>query len=118
MEAKKLRIGNYIYQDFGGFKPKKLIQVNWQELKWIQGGADCYKPIPLTEQVLVDCFGFKSNGIDKRTFCESFVKNGFKLIQSNSGNFYRGKQFIGSVDKLQNVYYFTKDEELEYKPKK
>ena len=111
MNAQELRIGNiYLFQTItGAWKPSRpLCNVMMQralnnELK--------LKPIPLTEQWLLD-FGFESNPYQDRYEIESMNVDCSKL----TGNLQLWESTTGvlltSVHQLQNLYFALTGKEL------
>jgi hypothetical protein len=105
MEAKELRIGNYVYND-----KKEFYTINWinESIK--------VKPIPLTEEWLLK-FGF--NYIDDDSEYLALKYRGFYIHSDDSDNFsiatikvqdYRIT--IKHVHQLQNLYFALTNEEL------
>lgn len=119
MEAKELRIGNYVYKfdiDYRPYKPIvdydcfEAIEVNIEILRDIHNKSktdyDCYKPIPLTEEWLLK-FGFKKKSSSFVIFPVSIKK------QTKNAFFYSPTSLnLKSVHQLQNLYFALTGEEL------
>ena len=108
MKETELRVGNYILDTFNG----RITCVNWQEISWIQEGTDRYKPIELTEEILLKC-----------GFSKSYTKGVFKLgdftidVYSKTWKFKREWIDINFkyLHQLQNLYFALTGQELEIK---
>ena len=130
MKANELRIGNWIIEDetiysYGISKTKRQISLNdfrvsddnWSDL-W-----DMFKPIPLTEEILLKCgfgksdehemghnynetFGFYYDYHFKRfrLECDDGIKHGAEMSLD-----------IQFLHQLQNLYFALTNEELEIK---
>lgn len=118
MEAKELRIGNYV-EGIGMEHPiRKIydsIQYNYKTERYELDDIDIqyFKPIPLTEEWLKK-FGFESDEI-------TFDKSGFTIGWFRNNEFYylpvgqiiiRNKHQIKYVHQLQNLYFALTGEEL------
>jgi hypothetical protein len=112
IDAKELRIGNYIYINRAhgkGQKQKKVKQVNIHYLKELDFCEKKYiEPIPLMEEWLIK-FGFvwNENGY--------FEKNHFKITDEMQFLFFNlGDWFkkINYVHELQNLYFSLTNQEL------
>lgn len=126
MEARELRIGNYVFEDYGGVyvvreirenkilisKSKKAIAVGYKKEEII--------PIPLTEEWLLK-FGYSittSNSAGKRY--SKVVKGVFAADLSltywdttiDAGKIFRMDRYIKHVHQLQNLYFALTGEEL------
>ena len=113
MNAKSLRIGNYILDVQDG----KPYPVTIETLYEILSGMDYFVPIPLTEEWLLK-FGFEKMG-DK--FSLKNKKAGVFRFVKISGNIIVGElehgrnsisEFIKYVHQLQNLYFALTGEEL------
>tara|TARA_R110000796_G_scaffold95908_2_gene201357 strand:- start:694 stop:1041 length:348 start_codon:yes stop_codon:yes gene_type:complete len=115
MEAKELRIGNWIKYNFkmqgwndvqvcandfhNGFRDDKFVSIN-------------YKPIPLTEEWLVK-FGFeKLKGWDDMFY---FEIDDFQIYEYNVSGYEYDDFNIKNVHQLQNLYFALTNEELTIK---
>lgn len=126
MEAKELRIGNYVYRENGKLINQKtdVYQVENVNLQ----SAFKYDPIPLTEEWLLK-FGFDNNHFNKECFYRKYNVQGDFFIFSNktpvaiSNNikspFYYMfgglAQSLNTVHQLQNLYFALTKEELTIK---
>jgi hypothetical protein len=122
MEAKELRIGNYV-QLYGD-----IVQVQRSDFSDSEHGIAIYsgKPIPLTEQWLID-FGFEKTNfkwadesisegvfVDKPYYFE-FTPYGMsfcKLYQIGFGYHALNLKFIEFVHDFQNLYFELTGKEL------
>lgn len=117
MKSNQFRIGNLVLCRGAISKIDAIFndQISYKKLSDNKGESSMplkfAKPILPTEEILLK-LGFQQSGIDKRTFCPSFVKNGVKVLLSNSGHVYYGKLYIGSTHHLQNLYFTLTNEEL------
>ena len=108
MKASELRIGNSIYQN------EDLVFVTTWRLKLIEDKSLDYKPIPLTEEWLIE-FRFRKNKYDIRYW----YYHGFKVKFNSkgeitfrvSGVWYK----IKYVHQLQNLYHSLTGGELTIK---
>jgi hypothetical protein len=108
MKASELRIGNSIMQD------DDLVFVTWWRLELMENNKIEYKPIPLTEEWLIE-FRFRKNKYDIRYW----YYHGFKVKFNSkreitfrvSGVWYK----IKYVHQLQNLYFALTGEELTIK---
>jgi hypothetical protein len=112
MKASELRLNNLLERN-GSIVCLDTNYDLFVALVYVSRSDRKYKPIPLTEEWLLK-FGFNEEGIDKRTFCSAFVKNGVRVTISNSGNVYYGKLCVESVHQLQNLYFALTREELTF----
>jgi hypothetical protein len=113
MEAKCLRIGNYVFQE------KEIGTIilelkSGYEMEHILQMPNIYEPIPLTEEWLIK-FGFERNLKDgswqnKGSFPLTFYFDGVRL----SVKFYQGNEKL-YVHQLQNLYFELTNSELEIK---
>lgn len=125
MKANELRIGNFVWEEYGGLYEVLMISPNYVDLvkpfMSVSGRYDIetIKPIPLTEEWLLK-FGFKEK-----------IKNTFSSNQEVSFNIYSRGNFtfntiqglwwwkervldnqIKYVHQLQNLYFAIIGEEL------
>ena len=135
MKAEELRIGNkilgvYIEEDENGEEQEFTcvctvgtldIFDQTEHAIWVEGGVereyyDEFRPIPLTEQWLLD-FGF-----GKDDFCGMYVSyelNLIKIIHDNKNNtllvdnLIGKKLFVEYAHQLQNLYFALTGEELQ-----
>jgi hypothetical protein len=112
IQANELRIGNWLnsWRISGDWIPKQIESGKEIDFVFMQGDTIIYKPIPLTEQWLID-FGFVSNPYND----EYFLPN--KLILDI--NKMRGRLEIHwkhvelkNVHQLQNLYFALTGKEL------
>jgi len=112
MEANELRIGNYVYCNFTTNQPDKIYKINCVDFDIINtkdGNMENYKPIPLTEDILLEC-GFEFDGL--------FYSKG-KFVLGNIDNYYflcidRSTPFkhFQYIHQLQNLYFALTGNEL------
>ena len=127
MEAKELRIGNYV--DLCGIS--KISELHSEEkqfdnvylefeesFEWTEYNK--LKPIPLTEEILLKC-GFSIVNENSAGKKYSYVIDGifsqdFNLVlwktTKNFGKIYRGNLEIKYLHQLQNLYFALTNEEL------
>ena len=110
MKATDLRIGNYHYYHIEDkfADPKEwdeVCTIDAEDLVWLskpEGEADTdYKPIPLTEERLME-FGFERNGVN------TFWKDPMMVVLFPEGALYFANQrFVNLiyVHQLQNLYF-------------
>ena len=121
MEAKELRIGNYLHSIVSNCNHKKgLVEIEIETFAKIrlQNALQSLEPIPLTEEWLVK-FGFKRSS-SKTTRLGQLKYNTFDL---KGGSGYVNAFSYGSiifthinyVHQLQNLYYALTQTELEVK---
>jgi len=122
MKANELRIGNWIIEDetiysYGISKTKRQISLNdfrvsddnWSDL-W-----DMFKPIPLTEEILLKC-GFEKDkknnsfNIYKHKYYDLF----FRIFDGGAISFCLNNEYvlIKYLHQLQNLYFALTNEEL------
>ena len=123
MEAKELRIGNYVnflfHKDSGGIKKIEVFMSDIENL--IHGGnrSKYYEPIPLTEEWLVK-FGFELEDEKIYYHLDSYediyiTKTSYSFSIYNATHFTNIKQGIKHVHQLQNLYFALTNEELTIK---
>lgn len=110
MKAKELRIGNLV--EINAPIINKVIAVDVYHISKIKKNKDCCKPIPLTEEWLVN-FGFY-----EREF--SFDKGSFYLTKRIGEKAYLYQETkspfrVEFVHQLQNLYFALTGEELTLK---
>jgi hypothetical protein len=118
MEIKELRIGNYFKPDSLGEEPFKVITA--KDIVEIESDPldDYYKPIPLTEDVLLK-FGFEHS--KPNYWFKNDNKFRFSLIDNNlhcsMGDDDYGILYnrLNHVHQLQNLYFALTNEELTWK---
>lgn len=122
--ASELRIGNWVmYNDQNETPTPVVIQINIADLALISDNNKyCnYQPIPLTEQILLDC-GFDSNGIHifkkfNPRMCLFFNYGNcaeMDLAQDEKYISFRAMH-IKHLHELQNLYYALTKQELVWK---
>ena len=111
MEAKELRIGNYVKDPYN--KTIKLFNVD--------SDASMLRPIPLTEEWLLK-FGFESDrpsSINQFTLCDhSKGEVLFQLCGNEKYEWYRPHDTFPKIkqgNQLQNLYFALTGKELEIK---
>jgi hypothetical protein len=115
MEAKDLRIGNYI--DYETEREIVTMQTTYEYIRLIHNGNKNFKPIPLTEEWLLK-FGFEEYEFEDEVF--GYVLNDFGYINEYQ---FRIRIFIDfegiiipkaikTVHELQNLYFALTNEEL------
>lgn len=113
MEAKELRIGNYVYEQSG-----KLV-VNRDSIYKVENvniqSAHKYEPIPITEEWLLKFSAIVSDG----RFGKFYTINFIEFHTSESGEIcfcWDGfMKEIKNVHQLQNLYFALTNEELTVK---
>ena len=112
MNANELRIGNYVETNIESKKYKE-IDVNHLDISLlVQFKGRRYKPIPITEQWLID-LGFTK----PRSIIVEYKKNGFELYFITTDDFYQAELGSFTIDvkfvhQLQNLYFALVGEEL------
>lgn len=102
MKANELRIGNWVYFHDGVFKIEPLTIFN------ISNEPQNYKPIPLTEEILL-----KSGAVKLDKLFPSYNLHGIVLnMVNNNWIEYVSRVKLNYVHKLQNFYYTHKEQEL------
>jgi len=104
LSANELRIGNYLIDPFYG----TIVEVNISILESIHNGTE-YKPIPLTEEILLKC-GFEKYGIWFK-IKDFHVSIGHNIAFEKWVTSYRTPEYL---HQLQNLYFALKQEELIY----
>ena len=107
MEAKELRIGNYVENDIGDFILIDRDTLPFIVTKWIK----CHHPIPLTEEWLVK-FGFEENST---SFTNSIAYPCIVKLKNQSNCIFYNSLQIKHVHQLQNLYFALTNEELTIK---
>ena len=116
MKASELRIGNSIMQD------DDLVFVTWWRLELMENNKIEYKPIPLTEEWLLE-FGFDKLENDIPTYYKCFgnlieddYEFSFNIYIDSEQNYFitvfGRKIIIKYVHQLQNLYHALTGEEL------
>lgn len=123
MEAKDLRIGNYI--DYETEREIVTMQTTYEYLRLIHNGNKNFKPIPLTEEWFLK-FGFEKLATDE----PFFKRHKIEVLKYSKGNFFllggnhitygiglhdiwQGMEInIQHVHQLQNLYFALTNEEL------
>jgi hypothetical protein len=116
MKPTELRIGNLVTQiiERSTHNEEKTITIEWQELMWIsRDRVDFYKPIPLTEEWLLNLrfISFKKGHL-------YYENNGFSILYAYGKWNYSPSQSITIgreikyVHELQNLYFALTNEEL------
>lgn len=106
MEAKELRLGNYVYN--GG-----IISLDIEMLYAFNECLYDLQPIPITEQWLLD-LGFKAKKAYNRTFYYADSFNEWKVIYQD-GLIKRNGKVIKHIHQLQNLYFALTGQELKLK---
>ena len=113
MEAKELRIGNYIKMYFVEYDYNKECQISIGDFIGIKNGIIKIKPIPLTEQWLKD-LGFREN--NKKFFRDHPYFIGYKDWRPEGFWMLRDPEvpirLIKYVHQLQNLYFALTEKEL------
>lgn len=130
MEAKELRIGNYIDLNgtivkVAGVDAKKMVKHYLPETKQVvskmENRVSNFKPVPITEEWLFK-LGFEvKTQVATRCPFECLVKSGVSLITNSkklirfgySGYCGSGEKEIKHVHQLQNLYFALTGKELE-----
>ena len=99
MKAQDLRIGNYVNEAIAG-----PIKITLSILMHIEGSEN-YKPIPLTEDILLDL----------RKKLKSFFDYNLINDENNYFLFFNGfRIYIKYLHQLQNLYFALTSNELEF----
>lgn len=117
LKATELRIGNYV--SCQNWSPYRIEAVDIHHCHY---HPEAYKPIPLTEDILVK-LGFEIDSVDRpRLYADYKVINPItkdymiELKNVGKGWFYRNGYFkIDYVHQLQNLYFALCGEELTFK---
>lgn len=121
MKSTDLRIGNLVYYKVVDELDERkawdeISVIDWQDLKIIDETENLYKPIPLTEEILLKC-GFEVQLIkgSNRYIFRKLINNFdyFYLNKLNSGKFSYGTTEIDFVHEIQNLYKEIAKTELE-----
>ena len=127
MEAKELRIGNFIRFEDDETTIEKIV-VTYQHIRVISKGLAEYKPIPLTKEWFVK-FGFKKpmfghgweNGYvelkcPEEIACSPIDDENDKNLYLHSGGEYQLSEVpVKYVHQLQNIFWCLMGEELTLK---
>lgn len=123
MRAEELRFGNYIYYNdkIISVAPKAIEEFYYIGNTHSESLTDrrCYKPIELTEEILLKC-GFAFNHQVDYSFCELKINKNLKLRTDDSINYkYVYLQYMSLelhkvqyLHELQNLYFALTNEEL------
>lgn len=111
IQANELRVGNYIRNEVQGIN----FQVDSVVIhRLCFGDSEGYSPIELTEEILFKCGFYKSfkNQYEHTKHYFELVKEkeGF-IVGVNCFEYTHGKHFM-HLNTLQNIFYFTTNEEL------
>jgi len=90
MEANELRIGNYVYCNFTTNQPDKIDTIDLVDFDIINtkdGNMENYKPIPLTEEILLKC-GFDRDRDGWYLSAEYKLYNPLNPMGMPSGKYY------------------------------
>ena len=125
MEAKELRIGNYIHPLLDKKEVAEICYIGENDFgyerlsdkEYFQGNS--IKPIPLTEEWLVK-FGFELEDEKIYYHLDSYediyiTKTSYSFSIYNATHFTNIKQGIKHVHQLQNLYFALTNEELTIK---
>ena len=115
MEAKELRIGNYVnfkfHKDCGGVKGIEVFVSDLEIILHNGMKSKYYTPIPLTEEWLVK-FGFEENST---SFTNSIAYPCIVKLKNQSNCIFYNSLQIKHVHQLQNLYFALTNEELTIK---
>ena len=128
MEAKELRVGNYIWRTNKNTKEKVLIQLTASCVLDISSNKErssfVYEPVELTKERLVS-FGFYYGESEEHGYLWIKLKMGELYVRpSYLGGFYWGFDYNNELDnqnnikhvhQLQNLYFALTNEELTIK---
>ena len=114
MQANELRLGNWVYFHDGIFKIEPLTIFN------ISNEPQNYKPIPLTEEILLKCEGIIKHPIIKNRYLFEDKKSSFHISDWDNPSldiFIDGKYIIcvEFLHTFQNLIYALTDQELNIK---
>lgn len=117
MEARDLRVDNWLF--VGDYQTKiKLSEELFSLILSGDASLKRFKPIPLTEEILLKCKGtldaYIFNGWDDMQFFrfDEYSANMFEL-EIYSDGFYYGRTKIEFLHDLQNCYYFHENNKKE-----
>ncbi len=110
MDAKELRVGNWVENDIGNMVLIDRETLPFVVTKWIK----CHHPVNLTEDILLKCgFEWENHGLRLNDICIRKEVGGFVVYTSNeSFNF---KIELKNLHQLQNLYFALTGEELKIK---
>ena len=127
MDAKKLRIGNLVYELSGENKPIGVYKIKPSDIVFISNekmkfpNTDYYKYIPLTEKRVVE-FGFEKAADKYGGFLSPEFSGSRMRIKYNGFYFFYDSGFrkvrLDYVHQLQNLYFVFYEHEIELKETK
>jgi len=97
MKATEFRIGNYFTSDL------KTDRVTTENIEWVTVNAECFEPIPLTEEWLLK-FGFVEHPLDwyrLKDFSICLKESGRCTVCCSGGIFH----IYAYIHQLQNLYF-------------
>ena len=105
INSNELRLGNWVLLDW----ENSYMRVNSNTLSYINrseklGKKHPFKPITLTEEILLRCGFEKKEGL--------FVLNNVVIWSRNDIFNYEGLKYIKSLHQLQNLYFALNNQEL------
>ena len=130
IKANELRIGNLFYKSYGGYKVVAEIHKYTVDATAIgfsvivRYDLDSIEPIPLTEQVLLDCGleqikGTKIYSINDAYKLKIIENSGFSnsclLYKKYVGNLIVSITYVSYLHELQNLCFALTSQELQYK---
>ena len=109
MKVQDLRVGNLVYRN-----NNIEVELHIEHLRRINNGSKVFKPIPLTEQRLIE-FGFEKRedgdyNLFKQSEVDIVLKEDFSSWTCDGINF--SVNYIEYVHQLQNLYYSLTGNEL------
>ncbi|MES2864101.1 MAG: hypothetical protein V4666_08285 [Bacteroidota bacterium] len=122
MDTKELRIGNYVWEDYGGsylvrgIMPSEQISISKTKTTIaVNYSSEHINPIPLTEEWLIK-FGKKADISDSFGGYVIQLPNGNGLrIKDNKWNSQHTETKVDFIHQLQNLYFALTGEELTIK---
>lgn len=128
MKANELRIGNYgQLWHFWGKQWTDILQLTGKHICWLSENKTDFKPIPLTEENIVNMLGFKLGSSDMYQAYYHFGDIG--ITYRGAGGYFefdftynaasiphpKKRAVLKYVHQLQNLYFAVTGEELEIK---
>ena len=112
IESNQLRLGNWVYNTHNIPMVVKTIGIDYIYVDFKNNPGDLlefntynpFKPIPLTEEILLKCGFEKKDGL--------FVFNNVVIWSRNDIFNYEGLKYIKSLHQLQNLYFALTNKEL------
>lgn len=114
IDAKDLRIGNWVIYNAGFGKQMKIEKGEWLDF------PQYYEPIPITHEILEKCGFLKLPSCYEEAETTDFYLRPLYFDMANSSikinGVYQQISFPEYLHDLQNLYFALTGEELNYKP--